>query len=87
MKNASAAQARLIAKIWSSGSTTPVWSASPPTVLACMRNRWLIKNGIDGKFASGVEYSEYTVGEHGLLALEQYLRDTRLTKAFAERTP
>jgi len=52
-----------------------------------MRNRWLIKNGIDGKFASGVEYSEYTVGEHGLLALEQYLRDTRLTKAFAERTP
>lgn len=86
MKKATTAQARLLARIWASGSTTPVWPDSRPTVLVSVKNKWLlpIPNSKSGKFRCGIEYTEYSISEHGLLALENYLRDTRLTKAITE---
>lgn len=73
----SAAQAKMIAHLWSSGDTARIGGYDNPTTLTCIKHGWLVPNGETGTFPNGAQFERHVLSETALDALEDFLREMR----------
>lgn len=83
-KKATAAQARLIARLFAHEEEISVSTEyNSPTLAALVKNGWITDTGKIGQFPSGLEFNFYRLNDAGLLALELHLFDRRTPKRIA----
>ena len=71
------AQAKFIARCWSSGQKRQIGQYTDPTERALIKRGWLTLNGEDGVFPNGTQYVVYEINYAALDALASYLLDAR----------
>ncbi len=74
---ASAAQARLLARVWGDFHPLPVSDDrehNTRTIATCIRSDWLVPDGgSKGQWHSGQTYTNYRISHAGIVALSAYL--------------